>query len=185
MAPESYPTLGNPYPVIEPPSKSNPSSLLGQPCKAGYDSHYVLVKQKDPKSMVYLPCDPAEVIPDYDEIVIFNPNQILPRYLIYYSTTTKAEATTLRSILWVDKNFEGLNAKIISKIEETNVRVFQLSSSAEVMGWLACCSKESNLNIRVISNGFREGDGDESAGKFLLFKPKKLVCFRCTIMPVD
>ena len=155
--------LGNPYPVIEHPSTLNPNSLLGKPCKAGYDSHYVLVKQKEPNSMVYLPCDPADVIPDYDEIVIFNPNQILPRYLIYYSTTN-TETIPLRTILWVDKHFEGGNAKIISKIEKEKVRVFRLSSSAEVMGWLASCSRDSNLDIRVISNGYREGDGDESAG---------------------
>jgi hypothetical protein len=36
-----------------------------------------------PSSKVYVPCKPNEQ-PDYDEVVVFSKDQILPRYLIYY-----------------------------------------------------------------------------------------------------
>ena len=71
--------------VIESPDDED--SLLGAPLKDGFDSHYTLVKKKIENSQVnFLPCkmdDPTG--PDFDEMVVFDPDQILPRYLCYYS----------------------------------------------------------------------------------------------------
>jgi len=67
----SWVLMGNTYPVIEAPEEQN--SLLGADLKAGYDSHYVLVKKIINGSLEnYLPCaldDPDG--PDYDELVVF------------------------------------------------------------------------------------------------------------------
>lgn len=71
--------MGKPYPVIESPVDTD--SILGKPCMQGYQSHYVVVKHK--ATNVFFPCRPDDT-PDYDEVVVFSKNQILPRYLVYY-----------------------------------------------------------------------------------------------------
>jgi hypothetical protein len=87
-----YAALGRPYPVTQDPFKApnygtiDPQSLCGKPCGAAcgfsshdgvdsHDCHYVTVKLHS-ESNQYFPC-PARQQPDYDEIVLFNPNRIL------------------------------------------------------------------------------------------------------------
>jgi len=68
------------------------SKVFGKPCKDGYDSHYVIVRQEEKESSHYLyPCNPLCEVPDFDEIVVFNQDQILPRYLIYYTRKEKRD----------------------------------------------------------------------------------------------
>jgi len=62
------------YPVVEDPKSAN--GFLGKPCMSGYHSHYAIVKN-------YLPCG-ANDRPESDEIVIFQEDQILPRYIVYF-----------------------------------------------------------------------------------------------------
>src|SRR5690606_17963845 len=107
------------------------------------------------------PCNPEETNPDYDEIVIWNSNQILPRYLVYYSRITTTIDTNQRHILWVDPNTNN-NVDIKAEIEANGVKVKMFSTSGELMAYLSNASREAN--IRIISNGFRSGDGEESAG---------------------
>ena len=96
---------GKPYPVVEFPNKMDPNSLYGKPCKKGFNSHYVtLIENQDSRSTKtadYVPCNPDDNDPEFDEIVIFNPDQILPRYLVYYSRQS-SDSLTNRHILWVD-----------------------------------------------------------------------------------
>ena len=151
---------GKPYPVVEFPDKKDPNSLYGKPCKQGFNSHYVTVKSQGGLAE-YFPCNPEETAPDYDEIVIFNPDQILPRYLVYYTRNSDPEPTQKRQILWVDPNTEG-NSKLKEQIEKNGVKVLNFSNSGELMAWLKCSAREAD--IRIISNRFRKGDGEESAG---------------------
>lgn len=85
--------------MIESPN-GDKSSLFGSPCKEGYDSHYVLVKKVVEFSQEnYLPCKYDDPVgPDYDELVVFNPDQILPRFLCYY----EADQTSIseKIIFW-------------------------------------------------------------------------------------
>ena len=112
------------------------------------------------KTTDYVPCNPEEVDPDYDEIVIFNPDQILPRYLVHYSCTTYSP--TKRHVLWVHSQTDGEDfSKLKQKIEK-KATVFTFSTSSELMTWLGCSS--TGTDIRIISNRFQEGDGEESAG---------------------
>ncbi len=90
-----YAALGRPYPVTQDPflppiytrAPPAPSSPCGQVCGAScgfsssgginsHDSHYVTVK-KHPNAGQYFPC-PVRQQPDFDEIVMFNPDRILP-----------------------------------------------------------------------------------------------------------
>jgi len=66
---------GNPYPATEPPL-NNPTSLLGQACKAGYQSHYLEVTRSG---------QPAVNVDDKfgDELVVFEGSQALPLFLVY------------------------------------------------------------------------------------------------------
>ena len=69
---------GNPYPVTEAPSKDNPTSLLGQACKTGYQSHYLEATQRG---------QPAMNVGERsgDELVVFDGSQTLPLFLVYTS----------------------------------------------------------------------------------------------------
>lgn len=73
---------------------------MGAPCKNNYDSHYVLVKKVVEFSMEnFVPVtldDPQG--PDYDELVIFNPDQVLPRYLCYY--TADDTSSSDKNVYW-------------------------------------------------------------------------------------
>jgi len=90
-----YAALGRPYPVTQDPflpplytrGPPAPSSPCGKVCGAAcgfsssggidsHDSHYVTVKMH-PKAGQYFPC-PVRQQPDFDEIVVFNPDRILP-----------------------------------------------------------------------------------------------------------
>lgn len=73
--------MGKPYPVTESPMDNEQNTLLGKPCKPGFNSHYAVVRRVS--DMVYLPCKPNES-PDYDEVIVFSKAQVLPRYLVYY-----------------------------------------------------------------------------------------------------
>ncbi len=93
----SFVACGRPFPVTQHPS--NPLPLSGQPCTAQspccggagrHDSHYVCVKFKGG----YFPC-PAREQPDYDEIVAFNPNAVLPVAAFEFKRRR-------RTLLWLD-----------------------------------------------------------------------------------
>jgi hypothetical protein len=90
-----YAALGRPYPVTQDPfsppdnTKGPPAQMspCGRACGAecgfsssdgidSHDSHYVTVKLH-PKAGQYFPC-PLRQEPDFDEIVVFNTNRILP-----------------------------------------------------------------------------------------------------------
>lgn len=90
-----YAALGRPYPVTQDPflpplytrGPPAPSSPCGKVCGAAcgfsssggidsHDSHYVTVKMH-PEAGQYFPC-PLRQQPDFDEIVVFNPDRILP-----------------------------------------------------------------------------------------------------------
>jgi hypothetical protein len=90
-----YAALGRPYPVTQDPfsppdytrGAPSPSSPCGKVCGAAcgfssssgidsHDSHYVTVKMH-PQAGQYFPC-PVRQQPDFDEIVVFNPDRILP-----------------------------------------------------------------------------------------------------------
>ena len=67
---------GNPYPVTEPPNKDNPTSLVGQASKIGYQSHYLEATQRGQPAM--------NVAERYgDQLVVFEGSQTLPLFLVY------------------------------------------------------------------------------------------------------
>ena len=84
--------------MIESPDDDD--SLLGAPLKDGFDSHYTLVKKHVEFSQVnFLPCrmdDPSG--PEFDEMVVFNPDQILPRYLCFYSRNESEKSSVF--VIW-------------------------------------------------------------------------------------
>jgi len=165
----SWVIMGKVYPVVE--RTDSPNTLLGTPCKPGYDSHYVLVKNTDPSQLGldYQPCNPEDSVPDYDEVVVFDKDQVLPRYLVYYNRLDQPSAGSTAKkchILWVDNNKTN-NTDLIADLQSHGIIVTTLANSSSLMSWLALNHRESN-KIRIISNRNRPGDGDESAGVRLL-----------------
>ena len=96
----SYVACGRPFPVTQHPGPPvNRTPLEGQPCNqqspcgggAGrHDSHYVCVKFDGQ----YFPCPPREQ-PDYDEIIIFNSDVVLPVAAFEFKRRR-------RTLLWLD-----------------------------------------------------------------------------------
>jgi hypothetical protein len=95
----SFVACGRPFPVTR--HFDNFTPFEGQPCneqsKCGggpsrHDSHYVCVKF----NQEYLPCPPREQ-PDYDEIVVFNPDVVLPVAVFEFKRRR-------RTLLWLDDN---------------------------------------------------------------------------------
>ena len=114
------------------------------------------------KTTDYVPCNPDEIDPEFDEIVIFNPDQILPRYLVHYSRQS-GDIPTNRHILWVHSQLDGEEySNLKQEIEKDGAKVSTFSTSVELMDWLRCSSPRKDT--RIISSKFRQGDGEESAG---------------------
>jgi len=68
---------GNAYPVIE--KATEPSSLMGTPLKAGYQSHYVSTKKDG------TPCEkPRSAGKFFDELVINQETQVVPAYIVHF-----------------------------------------------------------------------------------------------------
>eukprot|EP01126_Amoeba_proteus_P062401 TRINITY_DN8479_c0_g1_i1.p1 TRINITY_DN8479_c0_g1~~TRINITY_DN8479_c0_g1_i1.p1 ORF type:complete len:280 (-),score=60.30 TRINITY_DN8479_c0_g1_i1:79-918(-) len=75
----SFVTMGNVFPVTEPPSE--PNSFLGAAMKPGYNSHYIVVTTEG------VPAnddDRRASKPLYDEIVIPQESQIVPVYILRF-----------------------------------------------------------------------------------------------------
>ena len=90
--------MGRPYPVTQHP-KCPDSSLEGRSCHDephrccgpdSHDSHYVTVR----KNVDYFPCPPREQ-PDFDEVVVFNPANVLPAASFEFKRRR-------RTLLWLD-----------------------------------------------------------------------------------
>ncbi len=119
-----YSALGRPYPVIEDPfqppdyNRPSPSSLFGQPCSPhsscnnqgsnAHDSHYATVKL-NPHSNQFFPC-PLRQVPDFDEIVVFEPKRILPAAYVSFQRRRK-------TLLWLacDDDLEAVKS-ILSRM---------------------------------------------------------------------
>ena len=154
------------YPVIE--RTDQPNSLVGSPCRIGYNSHYVLVRNDDPTSdLNYQPCNPETDVPEYDELVVFDKDQVLPRYLVYYSRVESDEQPSdyKSCVLWVDSHD---NSKIIAELQKEGVKVITFPNSSALRSWLTLNESVSRDQLRVISNRYRQGDGEEDAGVRLL-----------------
>ena len=97
-----YTALGRPYPVTQdpfhPPQYSRGSPAQGSCCGKycghacgfsssggidSHDSHYVTVK-KHPQAGQYFPC-PLRQQPDFDEVVVFKRDRILPSACVMFA----------------------------------------------------------------------------------------------------
>ena len=77
-------------PALEGKRKRNPFGLLGQACKAGYQSHYTIVDSVHSASAFPTQHgdfdDPTKKRVVSDELVVFEGAQALPLFLVYYKT---------------------------------------------------------------------------------------------------
>jgi len=97
---------GNAYPVTETPfiidqaqnwlkeKIENPEGLFGRPCRPGYQSHYVIVDTKSG-----LPDTRSVDQGSEDELVVFQPSQVLPLFFFYSDQKREYPATPEGSIL--------------------------------------------------------------------------------------
>lgn len=140
----SWVLMGRAYPVTQSPSSKD--SLVGKSCVEGYNSHYVLVRGHGLNKV------PAPHDPEYDEIVVFSKNQILPRCIFHYSIRPGSLKTgvpiplALRDasvvVLWVSEteDFE-MNEKLKSRYGD-QIHVVVVSSTFELILWIKDYQKQ-------------------------------------------
>eukprot|EP01116_Phalansterium_solitarium_P013586 TRINITY_DN3097_c2_g1_i1.p1 TRINITY_DN3097_c2_g1~~TRINITY_DN3097_c2_g1_i1.p1 ORF type:complete len:744 (+),score=135.07 TRINITY_DN3097_c2_g1_i1:205-2436(+) len=90
--------VGNTYPCVEDPMAKDGSALLGLAQKSGHDSHYAVVRPLDwsaPGCKVFVPCKPGEFNKArvYDEVVLFEESQLVPRYVAIVKLDASPKAT--------------------------------------------------------------------------------------------
>lgn len=140
----------------------------------GYDSHYSLLKQ--PKgAKAHIPITSLDDIPDADEAVIFNPDQILPRYLIYIEESKK-ETSKFRTVLWIDPVLKK-NLEYIERIKQHKIDVVTLDTNLDAMEWLSLNANHKLLtahSLRIISSSSDETGKVE----FLIYVS------RCSTLPL-
>lgn len=74
----SYVILGSVYPCVEHPQKER--EIKGKDCQKGYDAHVTYVS---PSSLFPCELNSSDIHENYSEIVIFQENQCLPKYLLF------------------------------------------------------------------------------------------------------
>jgi len=197
----SWILMGKVYPVIERPSNDpadKDKTLLGKPCKQGFDSHYSITKK-----VTGMPC-PMNEEPDGDELVVFSKDQILPRYLIFFRKTSPNPALIKQStsvtigafgslnsdaplpktqitknsyvVIWIDDKFyKSDNNSIIRTaldiLPKLHVEIVTSTQEAKVF-----ITKNKDLlkfvaskkRLRIITNKYRENDGKEHAGEICI-----------------
>jgi len=79
----NFATVGNVFPVVF----SDMSNLFGKNCYKNYDCHYAPVVPKNPnnpKEVNYIALNNLTQEPVFDEFVIFQESQVVPRFAVYY-----------------------------------------------------------------------------------------------------
>jgi len=188
----SWLIMGKIYPVIERPSNDpidKDKTLLGKGCQMGFDSHYVITKKT-----TGMPC-PINQEPDGDELILFSKNQILPRYLIYYSqkknqsqNTTQKSSTELKTsnskifiLIWLS-DILSANETVLRSASSLlpSLIITQVTSLEEAKVWISknkdLLSSVSSKRVRMITNMHREYDGKDHAGELSIvwFKSEKM-----------
>lgn len=78
----AFATPGNIYPVIEPAVPNHPQTLMGKPCRKGYQSHFVVVNGPTAQKLGHVaPMGTAEGHLA-DELVLFESAQAVPRFVL-------------------------------------------------------------------------------------------------------
>jgi len=120
------------YPVIEHPHKRG--SLKGKPNHPGYQSHYIKVNKKGVPVL-----NGSEI---YDELVVFQESQVLPRYVVYASPGKQEEE----------------NIQVIAQPTEVNRDTLQqiISRTKELLGDLSFSAHLGYFDKRTITQCLKE-----------------------------
>jgi len=84
----NFVAVGNVFPVVA----QDMPKLSGQNCYKNYDCHYAPVIPKDsnnPKEVNYIAINIGQE-PVYDEFVIFQESQVIPRFAVYYEKVNES-----------------------------------------------------------------------------------------------
>eukprot|EP00727_Mastigamoeba_balamuthi_P009295 m51a1_g4989 hypothetical protein (1205) ;mRNA; r:94449-98677 len=188
----SWLLLGRAFPVTSAPAPGAPGSLCGSECTEGFDSHYVVlpfsasagIRQMEP----YDPLSRTAQTVGSDQIVIFKQSQILPRYIFHYHVVPvaprghgakssgapsvpallphTAEILLLSLVLWVSDCLDV--ERETSETQEIRARaekIVPMTSSEELRVWLRYHGAEVASKLRVVTNGYRAGDGGDNAAR--------------------
>jgi len=103
--------------------------------RRGFDSHYVLVTEKPEDLFPCLPTCPRG--PDFDQIIIQDPAQILPRYVVYYSHDEKQRGQKKTThVVWIEDQ-PTQHQQFLTKLTKIiGVRILLLPSIAALTDWL-------------------------------------------------
>lgn len=168
----SWALLGIPYPVIE-------DALVLRTKVERYDSHFVIIDKRWKR-----PCKPADAkMGTYDEIVLFDKRQALPRYIFHFHRGMQGPAPRpspadlpdeLRNafpvVVWCDANLHNPQACTSNlRSEFPNIYCKITASTEEAMGWVRIYGVILRTRLCVVTNRVREHDGGDSAWQRIAF----------------
>jgi hypothetical protein len=150
-------------------------------CKQGYDSHYALVRQVS--GLIYMPVKPGEM-PEYDELVVFKKEQILPRYIYYYRSVSSPnsdaqQSAQLMHTLWLESAPSASTLRMLHVLKDKypNVRVIQIGSVDELTVWLYNRPELAERQVRVVCGTDTTGETSQRLLAMLRNKSKIAVLF--------
>jgi len=153
--------MGNIYPVTESPSGSH--SLAGKSIRKSYDSHYVLVTEKNDSFSPFKP-KTEESNYHFDFTVVSNIDQILPRYAVYYTnkSSLKLSQKVSKYIAWIDSDKKRTKDIFLqfSKIIGSHFLIF--SSISSFKSWLIHESGQDKSKCYIVCSS--TVNSDETAG---------------------
>lgn len=160
----SWLLLGRVYPVVESPLSEE--KLVGASVKKDYDSHYIIIEKTNK-----FPC-PLDKQPDFDEIVVFNPSQILPRYIVYYQVQKEALGQSnysLNQTLIFIETEAGASSTFMKKLPLKAIKILidkRVVKEREFLEMVQDQNRESF--IRLNQNGMLRIVSDEPSSHDLL-----------------
>eukprot|EP01094_Clydonella_sp_ATCC50884_P023774 TRINITY_DN577_c1_g1_i4.p1 TRINITY_DN577_c1_g1~~TRINITY_DN577_c1_g1_i4.p1 ORF type:complete len:820 (-),score=231.25 TRINITY_DN577_c1_g1_i4:213-2672(-) len=183
----SHVLMGRPYPVTV--SKDAPfhENMHGKECPSGFDSCYSLVRggraNMDP---IRMHADGSIDAPQADELVVFNPCQVLPYCLVLCRSRSSVQGPSGAPLLLVvDPHPDEVLLEWVA--HNGNVEVRRFVSTADVIAWLSQHWDDERYEklkplhdvvqrgaVRLVTNRTRAVDGGRNAAKSVIDAVKNL-----------
>eukprot|EP01103_Thecamoeba_quadrilineata_P005388 TRINITY_DN1519_c0_g2_i8.p1 TRINITY_DN1519_c0_g2~~TRINITY_DN1519_c0_g2_i8.p1 ORF type:complete len:1173 (+),score=281.90 TRINITY_DN1519_c0_g2_i8:391-3909(+) len=129
-----------------------------------YHSHYCVL---DKSFSVIDPSSASSLTPVADEILVFDPDQILPVCLVTYSRTSTSddEGISRRIVVWVQERETPETSFIFPQLAQQRIELVHLRSIQEAKSWLSKSQQLEKMieesTIRLVT---RLNDSQEEAG---------------------
>lgn len=103
--------------------------------------------------LIYVPAKPGEV-PEYDELVVFRPAQVLPRYVYYYRLPTAADRIppNMLCTLWLEASPSPSLTRMLATLRQRHplLTLVSVGSVDELAVWLSGHADVCARSVRIV-----------------------------------